>query len=100
MYMHFSMGKGDVGFINAVDVPPKVPYIFLYFFSTSKMEKVWLKEAYYNSDLNLDIVVFFCELPPLICLERLQLCMVIGLIWFKLQVHILHSIIVNKVIFG
>lgn len=64
------------------------------------MEKVWLKEAYYNSDLNLDIAMFFYELPPLICLERLQLCMVIGLVWFKLQVHILHSIIVNKVRFG
>lgn len=64
------------------------------------MEKVWLKKAYYNSDLNLDIAIFFYELPSLICLGRLQLCMVIDLVWFKLQVLILHSVIVDKVRFG
>lgn len=64
--MLFSMGKGDLAFINHVNVPPKMPYIiFFVLFSTCEMEKVWLKETYYNSDLNLDIGIFFHELPPL-----------------------------------
>lgn len=33
--MHFSMGEGDLAFINDVDVPPRVPYriFFVIFFN-------------------------------------------------------------------
>lgn len=53
------MGQGDLTFISDVNVPCKVPYVVCFvLFSTCKMEKLWLKE-YYNSDLNLDIALFF-----------------------------------------
>lgn len=71
------------------------------------MEEVRLKETYYNSDWNMDIdflkfffEFFFNELPPLIGLERLQLCMETGLVWFKLQDYMLHILIIDKVRFG
>lgn len=71
------------------------------------MEEVRLKETYYNSDWNTDIdflkflkKFFFNELPPPIGLDRLQLCMETGLVWFKLQDDILHILIIDKVRFG
>jgi len=73
--------EGDLAFINDVDVLLKMPYVvFFVLFPTSKTEKVWKKEQYYNSALHLDIAIFFNELPPSICLGRLQLCVVIGLV--------------------
>lgn len=61
-----------------------------------------LKEMYYNSDQNLDIVFkknVYNELPPLTGMESLQLCMKTGLVWFKLQDYILYIVITDKVRF-